>query len=121
MKILILEDNSHLQKFFLAELEEMGINALGALSVEEAESLFGQHPDVKLIVVDACVPGSQPTTMPFVKKVRAGGYKSTMIAMSSHAEYRRQLLEAGCNEACEKGYLISKIKNLLAINQPAVV
>jgi len=122
MKILILEDHLAIQRLWVAEFEDDGIEVLGAFSICEAEDLFGAHSsNIDLIAVDACVPGHNINTAPFVKKARARGYRGPMVAMSSFKEFRCQLVDAGCDYQCEKDFLVSKVRDILAVSQPVAV
>jgi len=85
---------------------------LSALTVEEAEELFSANPDVNLIVMDACVPGDRPNTFSLVQKIRQT-YTGPMIACSSLKEYRRLLIEAGCDREASKLELPTVIKKIL--------
>jgi DNA-binding response OmpR family regulator len=125
MKVLILDDNSSFQRFLALELPEQfwgeKIEVLGAFSICEAEDLFGRNPDVDIIAVDACVPGTDINTVPFVRKVRARGYVGPMVAMSSYSENRVLLRRAGCDYESEKEFLVQRIKDILAVRQPVAV
>lgn len=112
-KILIIEDLTDMQTLFKEELGNV-CSVLSAFSLSEAEDLFTNHGhELSAIAVDACVPGTTPTTPPLVKKMRET-FQGPMIAISSSKEYREMLREAGCNYDCEKEALPNLLQKILA-------
>lgn len=110
-KILIIEDLADMQTLFKEELGHI-FNVFSALSLEEAENVFTNYShELSAIAVDACVPGTTPTTPPLVKKMRET-FQGPMIAISSSKEYRDMLREAGCNYDCEKEALPNLLQKL---------
>ena len=65
--------------------------------------------------MDACVPGDWPNTMPLVRKIRQT-FVGPIIANSSLLEYRKKLLEAGCDYECEKGEVAKKVLELIELS-----
>lgn len=100
-KVLIVEDFPQWQRIFQRELEDF-CEVLLAGTVEKGEQLYKANPDVALIIMDACVPGDEPTTLELIKKIRET-FKGPMIGTSSMSNYRSALLEAGCDYSSDKG------------------
>jgi len=111
-KVLVVDDNESLQRSLKNVLSRHGIIVLSALTIGEAEELFSTNPDVNLIVMDACVPGDRPNTFSLVRKIRQK-YAGPIIACSSLREYRRLLIEAGCDQEASKLDLPIVIKKIL--------
>lgn len=99
-KVIVVEDDIFFQEMFSRVLSNK-VELLQAFTIKEAEKLFAENPDVSVIVMDACVPGSKPTTLPLVQKIRQT-FSGPIIAASSLPEFRKELLIAGCNHECEK-------------------
>lgn len=109
-KVLMVEDNESVIDLFKVEIEDMDPNALvlAALNQEKAEELFLEHPDIFLIIMDACVPGVVPNTMGLVSKMRQI-FKGPIIATSSNVSNCQPLIEAGCNFHCDKAILSQQL------------
>ena len=112
-KILIVEDDETVQLAWkrlllsVTPLEEV----IQALSIEEAEKAFNDNPDLSLIAVDACVPGTEPNTMNMVLKFRKT-FTGPMIAISGRDDFNQILMSAGCDHETGKGKLVKKIKEI---------
>lgn len=112
-KVLIVEDDFGLQASWKRDLESSVI-LFAADSINAAEKLFTENQDIDLVVMDACVPGDSPTTIPLIHKIRET-YKGPMIATSSISAYRKMLMEAGCNIECIKQDVVKKVLEVLSI------
>lgn len=113
-KILMVEDMQSVHDD-IAEMLAGQVVVISALSIEQATRLFAEHPDIALIVMDACVPGDWPTTIPLVKEMRKT-FRGPMIAISSVRDYRRELTDAGCDHECRKYDVPNKILEILGIS-----
>lgn len=112
-KVLIVEDENKRQDFYALAL--MGrVEILRAQDLRTAEELFQGHPDVSLIVMDACVPGDNPTTPPLVEKIRKT-FQGPMIAASSDEYYREILMNYGCDHEASKDQVPVKVRELLSL------
>ena len=111
MKILLVEDDQLLQLSWSDALRGRA-RIISALSIPEAEQRFLEHPDIAVIVMDACVPGSIINTPPLVARLRANFF-GPMIANSSHAPYCRELIQAGCDHECPKHLVIEKLHEVI--------
>jgi len=109
-KILLVEDYPSWIKIIKGDLEGAA-EVLSATTVEEAEKMFGDNPDIALVIMDACVPGDEINTLPLVKKIRET-FAGPIIAISASDLYRKKLVEAGCTCECEKKKIQSMIRRL---------
>ena len=107
LKVLIVEDEEVMQLLWRAEIEEKvgdGGEVLQAFTKEEGDLLLDAHaPDIAVMVVDACVLGKVPNTIPLVEKARKLlGEQRPIIAVSGKEEFQRMLAAAGCNYLCSQ-------------------
>ncbi len=116
-KIFFIEDDISMINFWKlvlkSEIIQGKLTVVTAMNLEEAERKFLENHDFAIIVIDGCVPGRQLNTLPLAKKIRKS-FLGDMIAVSSIDEYRKLLLQAGCNLDCEKEklpWLILKLIN----------
>lgn len=123
-KILVVEDLWPVQDFLQRSLSTK-VKFLSAFTIKEARALFAGNPDVKLIVMNACVPEDAesprphaPNTPSLVKEFRQS-FKGPMIAMSNVFEYQDMLMDAGCNyKRNDKVHLPEEILKILGILFP---
>jgi CheY-like chemotaxis protein len=114
LKVLIVDDDRDIQKRYEHHLKDAGIQIVSAYTLNEAWNLFQAHPDLSLIVMDAClVPRQPPTTLELVKKIREAQFSNSIIAASSDVGYRKQLLRAGCDCESEKWNVPKIVKEIL--------
>jgi len=85
---------------------------LEAMTLKEAEDLFHRLPEVAIVVMDGCVPGTVLNTLPLVKRIRRV-FTGPMIASSVDEKYRKALLKAGCTHARDKGLVPTLLLELL--------
>lgn len=114
IKVLIIEDDEDCQENYNYWFTKNGVLPISAFSISEAKEQFAAHSDIAAIVVDACVPGNEPNTAPLVRKFRET-FSGPMIAVSSKGEFRRQLMEAGCNYESLKEDLHNKLFEVLGL------
>lgn len=112
-KVLIVEDEPLWQRMWAVRLDGK-VDIIRAYTIETAEEKFADNSDLALIVMDACVPGSFPTTISLTSQLRET-FKGPMIAASSDEGYREQLMDAGCDHHATKGEVVSKVLSLLGI------
>ncbi len=110
-KVLLVEDYPGWIKIIKGGLENEA-EVLSAVTIREAENIFSENSDIAIIIMDACVPGDEPNTLPLVKKIRET-FKGPIIAISSSDSYRKQLVEAGCDYECEKKKIPSMVRHVL--------
>ncbi|MES2623409.1 MAG: hypothetical protein V4576_03305 [Patescibacteria group bacterium] len=121
-KVLIVDDEERPRKHHRLILEEDlpgMVETLTAATLEEANRLFDENKDdLILVVMDACLEGSRPDTLPLVHRMRKEGFKGKIIANSSMPEYQQTLLNAGCDQASSgknelEDDIVEIVKNLL--------
>lgn len=116
-KVLVVEDYEDIQELYRIELAGKAygkVDMISAFSIQEAKEHFACHPDVDLIVMDACLVGLKPNTLPLVKEMRKT-FTGPMIAASASPEYRQQLVEAGCDYEAPKGDVPKKVIEILKL------
>ncbi|MBU2036992.1 response regulator [Patescibacteria group bacterium] len=106
-KILVVEDDSQWHRIYQRELGDL-FEVIIAQTVEDGERLYAENPDVVLIIMDACVPGDEPTTLELTEKIRQT-FIGPMIGASSMPDYRLALLKAGCDYSSDKGTAARKM------------
>lgn len=111
LKILVVEDDQQWQKIYKRGLGD-DYEVIIAATVEAGEKLYGENPNIALIIMDACVPGDEPTTLELTEKIRKT-FSGPMIGASSMSQYRSVLLGAGCSHASDKGPAIEMASELL--------
>jgi hypothetical protein len=114
-KVLLVDDEEDFHELFGATMEGE-VEFIDAYSIGEAEILFEQSAGIAAIVVDACVPGSFPTTEPLIRKIKAK-FSGPIIGISSEATYRERLLAAGCEYQCAKTSLEEVLRTVLAVSE----
>ena len=112
-KVLIIEDDRMHQTNYTDALGERVV-LLSAFTVEEGERLFLQHPDIDLVVMDACVPGDDPTTFPLTCLIRKT-FSGPMIAASSNPKLRQELMQHGCDYESEKRGVPRIVRTILGL------
>ena len=116
MKIFIIDDDTNYQKFWYRLFhDKKRMAVIQALSIEMAEILFAspENTDIDVIAIDGCMgmDGNTFNTLPLAKKIRAT-FHGKMIAIASTQAIRDELVEAGCDEECEKFLFKDKILSL---------
>lgn len=116
MKRVLMVDDREQNHAKLRPLLVGKVELVSALTIEEAERLFENGEQFDAIIMDACVPGNRPTTVPLVEMIRRGGFTGPMIAASSVWFYCKKLVEAGCDYQIEnRNDLAAKIFKLLGV------
>ena len=113
-KVLVVEDLEDLYSRVEKRLHEK-VSILWADSLEKAWSIFEGNPDIDLIVMDACVHGNKPDSMPLVARIKESGYGGPIIAWSSSSSGRQALLKAGATHEVDKGMGIQEIVDLVLV------
>lgn len=111
--VLVLEDNYLIQKQY--EITWRGkLIILQAYSIEQAYKFVAGHPEIDIIVVDACVPGSSINTKEFVINIKKD-FDGIMIASSSEPKYMVELVKVGCSDASPKNEVAGLVLKLLKL------
>jgi len=112
-RVLIVEDDPVLQMLWEDDLGSK-VEVLSALTIQQAEELFANNPDVALVVMDACLYDSGIDTIPLVRKIRKT-FHGPMISSSGNPKYQKLLREAGCDHSCKKREVPEKVLEILAL------
>jgi DNA-binding response OmpR family regulator len=112
-KVLIVEDDPNWQRRWAEKLNSK-VQIISAYTVETAKKIFARTPDIDAIIMDACVPGSVPTTLNLTVQFRRT-FKGPIITASSDETYRQELMEAGCDHESPKEKVVSKVLSLLRL------
>lgn len=107
-KILIIDDDRTCMELWTQLFERNNIDVKSAYSIAEARSFESQLGNFALIAMDACVPGSKPTTYDLLRDFRAK-YNGVIVSISSDEEYRRQMIKLGCDAESDKMRLVAKV------------
>ena len=113
-KVLIVEDDPDWQSMWKRKLEGK-VHVLMASSVEKGEQLFNENPDVDVIVMDACVSGEEPDTLPLVTNIRQT-FSGPMIAASGSYTFRQCLKSYGCDHESRKKDVPEKVLEILGVD-----
>lgn len=101
-KILVVEDEKNFHDIYRMNFDGRVI-LIPAFTVGQGIELIQMHWDeLDGMIVDACVPGRRPTTIPLVKYVRSRKFRGPVIAASSVELYRDELMAAGATHQAAK-------------------
>ena len=100
--ILIAEDDLSNFKYLESSLRKTNINILHAHSGEEAVTLFGQNPNVNLVVMDAMMP--EMNGFDATEKIKALQPAVPVIILTAYVNQDsiRQAVASGCNDYLAK-------------------
>ena len=111
-KVLIVEDNEQWQGIWTRHLEREGATVFAASSLKEGERLFQANPDLTLVIMDGCVPGERPNSMPLVQKMRQT-FHGPIVAGSGNPDVGKTLVEAGCSHWALKHMVLGLVSKIL--------
>lgn len=111
-KVLIVEDLSCFQVLWRRRLSGVA-TVLSATTIEDAKEMFGENPDIDVVVLDACVPGTTPTTFGLIKSFRET-FHGPMIAISDRVNFRSEMIKLGCShQSSGKEDVVEKVTEVL--------
>ena len=113
-KVLLVEDDQVIQMGWMVLLEDLPLQLLQARDISQARDLFYDNPDLDAVVMDGCVPGVELNTANLTMEIRKR-FAGPMIAVSSEPDFRRALVQAGCDYACDKNLVPDKLIQLLGL------
>lgn len=87
---------------------------INAETIDEARRLFNENPDLKLIIMTACVPGSVVNTLELTREFRER-FKGVMIGMSAIQKFADSLVASGCNFSICKVHITDNIQKILDV------
>lgn len=102
-RVLLVEDMKYTARRIGRELEELGIEAIIANTLAEAEVLFTQHKDqLDGIILDGCVDGEEFDAPPFIYWVMVQGFEGVFMANSLNPGHNATMMKIGCTVAAHK-------------------
>lgn len=112
--ILVLEDDP-VNQFFIKTLLEKSFRLLFAETGFQTMQLFGQHPEIDLVLLDIKVPG-EDSGLDVTRKIRAINPAIPIVAQTAYASETDKLaaLEAGCTDYISKPYLKAELYAVIA-------
>lgn len=90
------------------------IRLLQATTLEEAERLFGENPDLDAILMDACLQSDEPNTIDLTRRIRQS-FSGPMIACSGSPFFLEELMQAGCSHRSTKDDAAKLLLQLLGL------
>lgn len=100
-RILIVEDSRGDVQFWLTVLGDR-VEGVHAMSIEAVMNFIEIDQNFDMIVMDCCVPGSDPNTMELVRWIRNIPFTRPILANSSVKEYTKELVKVGASHECRK-------------------
>ncbi|OGD67727.1 hypothetical protein A2442_04120 [Candidatus Campbellbacteria bacterium RIFOXYC2_FULL_35_25] len=95
--ILVVED--HVIDFMMMKRMLVGrgdVDVIRHETLEGCETIFFENLEaIDLVIMDACVPGDEPNSMPLIRKMKKSGFDKPIITASSKESYNQILLDAG--------------------------
>lgn len=106
-KVIIFEDHERVLQVYRELADDLeSVTFIFCTNVIDATPGFlrqhfeaEEHPAV--VVMDACLPGDTPNTIPLVRAIRQMGYSGPLVAVSSDDHYNQLLCQVGCDHALE--------------------
>lgn len=116
MKKLVLVVDDETKRFDGWKIGLRGrVDVIFASSILEAREAFARHASkIAAIAMDACVPGDSPNTLSIVRQFRET-FNGPMVAISGSPNYRKQLMDAGCDYQSPKDEVPTKILEVLGL------
>jgi DNA-binding response OmpR family regulator len=117
----MVEDEELLHRLLKRRLGEEA-TLISALTLKDARALFAEHAiTIDVIIMDGRVPEQDgegapfsPNTIEFVRQIR-GVFGGPMVATSGDHVTKEELVEAGCDYSCDKGYIYETLLNILGL------
>lgn len=110
-KVLVVDDQRTIHMLFRARYEGI-LRGLHARTIDEARSLFETNTDIRIIIMDACVPGRTPTTTDLVQEFRRT-FHGPIIGCSNDSHNLPLMRQAGCSHVSEKQNVWNVLDSLL--------
>ncbi|MDD5431231.1 MAG: response regulator [Candidatus Pacebacteria bacterium] len=109
--LLLVEDDREFAGELLECLGSLGIACHYAEDVAKARNIFGENPNISIILMDRDLKGGGDTLV--LTQEFLASRKVFIIAISNSEQGRKELVDAGCSCQCSK----DKIFNLLDLIQ----
>lgn len=113
-KVLIIEDNQFWAKKWQNGFNEEIISIKLADTIEEARELL-EKINFDAIVMDALLikNGDASPIFSLLDKIKSSKFKGQIIASSSSADYRNEMMKRGCDHEVSKDRVIQKLSEVL--------
>ena len=122
MYIFVLESDPLTQLMIMKDLRERlgpGINIIAMDTIAKADEIIAREEWFNLFIIDGVVTlgyGPDATklvrTSDLVRRIRAA-YRVPIIALSNFAEYRREMMEAGCDQGARSSNVVDLAVQIL--------
>ncbi len=113
--VLIADDLPEVIRNWESVLGEYGIEVVKATTIRQlCEVFFARDHEIAAIILDGCIPGDSPNTIPFVHIARDVGFMRPIIAASSSGMYREWMVRAGCSHQAPKEQAAELVADLLS-------
>lgn len=94
--VLVVEDDAAVAEALQELLRRSGLTASAAGTTDEAERIFRAIP-VDAVLLDGTLGAERLNSVHLLKRIRAGGFKGPVIAISGHDEHNDVLCRNGAN------------------------
>ena len=87
----------------------------GAGTLNDARVLVQEHPNADAIALGGSLGGNELDTLPFIREVRATGFRGPIITVSGVSFYQNEMVHVGCSHRSEKhrlAWLLIRLFNL---------
>ena len=112
--ILIADDLPEVISAWTMELKRRGLRCLAVSSMDDLWIAYELYRDeISGIILDGCIPGHTPNTLPFIRMAREDGFPGYIVAASSSPDYRQQMMQAGCTDQAPKSEAVECLMRLL--------
>jgi len=117
--ILVVEDDDDFFLSLVAFIKNEDSEIMRASTLEEGKKIFFENQEkINLIIMDACVPGQEPNSMPLIEEIIKSGFSKHIVGLSSSFNYLFKLRDAGATNIISKSDLMvirNKIFELLEL------
>lgn len=101
--VLIADDLPEVISGWTAELKQHELRCLAVTSLEDLWIAYDLYKDeISGMILDGCIPGDTPNTLPFIQMAREDGFTGQIVAASSSEFYRQMMMQAGCSDQSPK-------------------
>lgn len=115
MKILCIDDEIEMRQFIAEFLGRFGHDVIGAASGKDGLKLFGETPDINVVITDRRMPGGM-LGEEVVRKIKKLSPKTRVIFMSGgdSKEVRRVAKAAGADRILLKPFRLEELEQTLS-------
>jgi len=112
--VLIVDDHDPQREYMVATVRKFGFWVLQTDNLPGASDFIDTNRDLFGIVLDGCVPGAIPNTIPLIKRTLSLELPSlrAIIAVSNEAKHRKTMHAAGCTHETPKNRVASLLHEI---------